>query len=161
VLLEALLDPLLHALRNALHHGLEPAAQRRAAGKPARGSVRVTAQWRAEDLCVTLADDGRGIDVAGVKRAAIARGLIEPDEAARMAEREALLLCLLPGLSTSPTLTTISGRGVGLDALLAAVERLGGRVELQSRPGAGTCVTLTIPGAASLAGPLPQLAPAP
>lgn len=151
LLLEALVDPLLHAMRNALDHGLEPAAERIAAGKPGRGKLRLEAEWRAQDLHVTLEDDGRGISIPELKRQAMARGLISPAQAQQLTQQEALMLCMLPGLSTARGVTSISGRGVGLDAVLQAVERLGGRIGLQSRPGAGTRLSLTVPAAASLA----------
>lgn len=142
---DALGEPLLHLVRNAIDHGLEPPAQRIAAGKPAVGRLRVVAHVEGDRLVIEIADDGRGVDIAAVKRQAYERGLIDEDALAGLGEEAALQLLFQPGFSTRDTVTEISGRGVGLDVVRNAVQSLGGSVALHSRPGVGTRVLLTLP----------------
>jgi two-component system, chemotaxis family, sensor kinase CheA len=143
-LLDELGDPLLHLLRNALDHGLEDPAARRAAGKPSRGRLVVRAVRDGDMVAVTVADDGRGVNRAQVAATALAQGVAD---AAALAQDDAGLLQLLarPGLSTATTVTTLSGRGVGVDAVLSRVRALGGRLELATADGAGTALTIRLP----------------
>lgn len=142
---DALFEPLLHLLRNAVDHGIEPAAVRLAAGKPARGSLRLAARRAGDSVVVEVADDGAGIDPAALRRAAVARGLLDAEAAARLDDQAAVELIFAPGFSTASAVSEISGRGVGMDAVRAAIERLGGRVEIASSVGQGTVIRLRLP----------------
>jgi two-component system, chemotaxis family, sensor kinase CheA len=143
-LLDELGEPVLHLLRNAVDHGLESPADRIAAGKQARGRIVVRAVRDGAMVAVTVADDGRGVDRARVAVTATAHGV--PDAAALAHDDHGLLQLLArPGLSTATHITTVSGRGVGVDAVLSRVHALGGRIELATADGAGTAVTLRLP----------------
>lgn len=142
---EALKEPLAHLLRNAADHGLEPAAERLAAGKPARGVLKLAAWTEDDALLVRVSDDGRGLDTDAIRYAAVADGWLTPGEAAALTEAQAHRLVFVPGLTTADDANAVSGRGVGLDAVRAAVERLGGRISIRSAPGRGTSFTLRIP----------------
>jgi chemotaxis protein histidine kinase CheA len=143
--LAAIRDPLTHLVRNAIDHGIEPPAQRLAAGKPAHGTLRLRAQSAAGRAVVEVADDGAGIDLRAVGSGALAHGLITGDQLARMSADQLRELIFRPGLSTAPTVTRVSGRGVGMDVVKTNVERIGGSVEIDSEPGAGTTCRLRIP----------------
>lgn len=143
--IEAIRDPLTHLVRNAVGHGIEPPAVRAAVGKPIEGCIFLRAAKEWGWATVELADDGGGIDLGRVRAVAVARGLIAVDRAARLADRELAQLVFLPGLSTAPAVTRVSGRGVGMDVVRANVERLGGTVELATRPGEGTAVRIRVP----------------
>jgi two-component system, chemotaxis family, sensor kinase CheA len=142
---EALSEPLLHVLRNAVDHGIEPAAQRAAAGKSAVATVWLRAAREGEQVVVEVEDDGTGIDIVKVRRIAEARGLAGSDALAAMTDSEITELIFAPGLSTAASVSTVSGRGVGMDAVRSAIARLGGQVEIETRPGAGTRVRFRIP----------------
>lgn len=144
-IVEALFEPLLHILRNAADHAIEPAAARRAAGKPETGLVVLRARREEDRLVVEVEDDGGGLDTARIRAVAAARGVASPEALAALTEEEAGDLVFAPGFSTRPDVTDYSGRGVGMDAVRVAVERLGGRVALRSRPGLGTRVRLDLP----------------
>jgi len=144
-LLEAIKDPLTHAVRNALDHGIEPAAEREAAGKDPEGTLVLRAVQEGSHVVIEISDDGAGIAVDKVRAKAIERGLITPERAAQLAERELLQLIFLPGFSTAAQVTNVSGRGVGMDVVRTNVEKIGGKVELDSRVGKGTTVRLRIP----------------
>src|SRR6185437_683292 len=144
-LLEAIKDPLTHAVRNALDHGIEAPGARLAQGKPEEGVLRLRAVQEGSHVVVEVADDGAGIAVVAVRARAVERGLIAPDRAAEMSERELLQLIFLPGFSTARQVTNVSGRGVGMDVVRTNVEKIGGKVELDSRPGRGTTVRMRIP----------------
>lgn len=144
-IVDELNDPLLHLLRNAIDHGLEPPEVRLAAGKTTRGTVKLEVRRIRDRVLVILEDDGRGMDVEKLKAAAIAKGQLTPQAAAALTTREALLLSCLPGVSTAEDLTDISGRGVGMDAVKRAVEHVGGTLELESTPGQGTRFLLSLP----------------
>jgi len=144
-LLEAIKDPLTHALRNALDHGIEPPDVRSAAGKNPEGTVRLRAVQEGSHVVIEVSDDGAGIAVEKVRDKAIERGVITPDRAALLGERELLQLIFLPGFSTAAKVTNVSGRGVGMDVVRTNVEKIGGKVELDSRAGKGTTVRLRIP----------------
>nr|WP_295107595.1 chemotaxis protein CheA [uncultured Caulobacter sp.] len=142
---DGLFEPLLHALRNALDHGLEPVDLRRAAGKPDIGLVRLSARTVGDQVLIILRDDGAGIDPARIRTLAIKRGLIDAVAAEGLDERQAQELIFLPGFSTAAMVSDVSGRGVGMDAVRAAIARLGGRVEIDSTPGQGTSLRFLLP----------------
>ncbi len=144
-LLEAIRDPLTHAIRNAIDHGIELPAARAQAGKPAEGLVRLRARHEGSHVIVEVEDDGAGIDVGRIRDKAVERGLIPSVRAEQMSERELLQLIFLPGFSTAAAVTSISGRGVGMDVVRTNVEKIGGKVEIDSLPGRGTTLCLRIP----------------
>jgi two-component system chemotaxis sensor kinase CheA len=144
-LVELLADPLLHLVRNAVDHGIEPPAARLAAGKPARGTLKILAARRSGQIRVRVSDDGAGIDRDRVLARALSRGLIDAAEAARMPPGEVHGLLFRPGFSTAETVTETSGRGVGLDVVQDAVRRAGGTLEVTSEPGAGSSFSLRLP----------------
>jgi two-component system chemotaxis sensor kinase CheA len=144
-LLEAIKDPLTHAVRNAVDHGIESPADRVLAGKPAEGCVRLRAFHQSGSVVIEVADDGAGIPMERVLAKAIERNLVTQEQAAGMSEREALQLIFLPGFSTAAAVTTVSGRGVGMDVVRANVEKVGGSVEVESRRGEGTTLRLRVP----------------
>jgi two-component system, chemotaxis family, sensor kinase CheA len=144
-LLEAIKDPLTHAVRNSLDHGIEPPEVRQAAGKNPEGLLTLRAVQEGSHVVVEVSDDGAGIDVARVRAKAIEQGLITAERAAVLAERELLQLIFLPGFSTATRVTNVSGRGVGMDVVRTNVEKIGGKVEIDSRAGKGTTLRLRIP----------------
>ena len=144
-LLEALKDPLTHALRNAVDHGIEKPEARRAAGKAEEGLLTVKAWHQSGSVVVELSDDGGGIATERVLQKAVERKLVTEAEAAGMSAKDALQLIFLPGFSTAEAVTMVSGRGVGMDVVRANVEKVGGVVELDSKPGAGTVLRLRVP----------------
>ncbi len=144
-ILDALADPLAHVVRNAADHGIETAAEREAAGKPARGTIRLNAYHDGDQVVIEVSDDGRGLDREKIVRRAIERGLLTPETAAQLDESEALQLIFTLGLSTADRITEISGRGVGLDVVKAALADLKGNVDLRSQPGRGTTFRLLVP----------------
>jgi two-component system sensor histidine kinase and response regulator WspE len=144
-ILDQLQAPLNHLLRNAVDHGLEPPDERRAAGKPETGSLRLEAHHSAGMLCVQVRDDGRGIAPERVRRKVIARGLAAPEMAAGLRDDELLEFLFLPGFSTAERVTDVSGRGVGLDVVRNMVRAVGGTVRIASRPGGGTTFHLQLP----------------
>lgn len=141
--IERLSDPLTHMIRNAVDHGLETPDRRVAAGKPAEGSITLTAAHRAGRVVVEISDDGAGIDRRKVRATAIAHGLIPPD--AQLSEGEIDTLLFLPGFSTSPEVSALSGRGVGMDVVKRAITALGGRIALTSDAGVGTRFSISLP----------------
>jgi two-component system chemotaxis sensor kinase CheA len=149
-IVELLADPLLHLVRNAVDHGVEPPDARRAAGKPARATLRVRARRSGGQVRVEVSDDGRGIDRAAVLRAALARGLVTEEEAAATDVPAVHALLFRAGFSTSKRVSETSGRGVGLDVVQDAVRRAGGAVEVSSAPGRGTAFALTMPLSAAM-----------
>lgn len=136
-------ESLLHLVRNAVDHGIEPMEARVAAGKPARGRVRVTAQKLGTNLIVEIADDGVGLDARKLVRRAIECGILS--EGIDLSEQEAFSLILRPGFSTADVVTDVSGRGVGMDVVRSNVEALGGTIDISSRVGAGTAFTIRLP----------------
>jgi two-component system chemotaxis sensor kinase CheA len=139
-LLQALREPLLHLVRNAVAHGLEAPEARRAAAKPEEGRVVLSARLRGSRVQVTVEDDGRGLDLDALRARARARGLDEPED-----DADAARLAFLPGLSTATEVTRVSGRGVGLDVVRTQVEALRGTVEVSTHPGHGTAFLLDVP----------------
>ncbi len=144
-LLEAIKDPLTHAVRNAVDHGIEAPHLRVSAGKPAEGCVRLRAFHQSGSVVIEVADDGAGIGIERVLAKAVERNLVTAEQAAEMSEREALQLIFLPGFSTAAAVTNVSGRGVGMDVVRANVEKVGGSVEVESKMGAGTTLRLRVP----------------
>ncbi|NBD09530.1 hypothetical protein GTY96_11155 [Corallococcus sp. c25j21] len=144
-LVEALHDPLTHLLRNAVDHGVETPEQRRERGKPPVGCVTLRASHEGGLVHLGMSDDGAGIDVQRVRQVAVQRGLLTAEQAARLPDADALMLIFMPGFSTAERVTSLSGRGVGMDVVRTQVERIGGTVEVHSRPGQGTTFTLKIP----------------
>ncbi|MGH2787644.1 MAG: hybrid sensor histidine kinase/response regulator [Actinomycetota bacterium] len=143
--LEQLRAPMNHLLRNAVDHGLETPEVRRATGKPARGTIKVSAHQRGDSLVVEIADDGAGIDAGVVRASAVKRGLVTAAEAESMGDAGVLDLIFRSGVSTSPMITDLSGRGVGLDVVRDAIERMHGILEVHTEPGAGTTFVLSVP----------------
>ncbi|HTV15287.1 MAG TPA: chemotaxis protein CheW, partial [Acidobacteriaceae bacterium] len=144
-LLEAIRDPLTHAIRNAVDHGIESPEQRIAAGKPAEGLLRLRACHEGSHVIVEVHDDGAGMNIERIRDKAVERQLVSPARAEQMGEREILQLIFLPGFSTASAVTSVSGRGVGMDVVRTNVEKIGGKVEIDSRAGQGTVLRLRIP----------------
>jgi two-component system, chemotaxis family, sensor kinase CheA len=144
-LLEAIKDPLTHSVRNSIDHGIEDAQTREAAGKPVEGLLKLRACQDGSHVVVEVVDDGGGIRVEKVRDKAIERKLISAEKAAHLSERELLQLIFLPGFSTAAAVTNVSGRGVGMDVVRNNVEKIGGKVEIESRAGKGTTLRLRIP----------------
>jgi two-component system, chemotaxis family, sensor kinase CheA len=144
-LLEAIKDPLTHAVRNAVDHGIEAPGARMLAGKSAEGCLRLKAFHQSGSVVIEVSDDGAGIALERVLAKAVERKLVTAEQAAAMSEREALQLIFLPGFSTAAAVTTVSGRGVGMDVVRANVERVGGSVEVESRLGVGTTLRMRVP----------------
>ena len=142
---DAIGDPLVHLVRNALDHGLETPAEREAAGKPAAGTVRLSARHAGGNVVLTVADDGRGVDRRAVAAKAVRAGLISAEQADAIDMARAIELLFTPGFSTRDEADDISGRGVGMDAVRAKVRELGGEVLLTSEPGAGSTAQIRLP----------------
>jgi len=138
-------EALLHLVRNAVDHGIEDPAARERAGKPRTGRVRIEARPAGRLVCLSISDDGAGIDPVKVGEAALAAGVVDASQLAAMSRDEVLRLVFLPGLSTRREVSEVSGRGVGLDAVAAVAERAGGGATIASQPGAGTTVTIEVP----------------
>ncbi|HNT75437.1 MAG TPA: chemotaxis protein CheA [Anaerolineae bacterium] len=143
--IELIGDPLVHLLRNAVDHGLESTQVRTAMGKAARGTVRLSAAHEEGNVVITVQDDGRGIDPAHVRQAAVQRGLLSEDAAAKLDAHEATALIFEPNFSTADHVTEVSGRGVGLDVVRTNVKRLGGAVTVDSTIGQGSTFRLSLP----------------
>ncbi|TBW07116.1 hybrid sensor histidine kinase/response regulator [Azotobacter chroococcum subsp. isscasi] len=146
--LERIVAPLEHMLRNAIDHGIEPAEVRRAAGKPEQGSIRLELLREGGDILLTLADDGSGIRLDAVRRKAVERGLMKPG--AQLSDHEVLQFILEAGFSTADRVTQISGRGVGMDVVHSEVKQLGGSMSIESTPGAGTRFLIRLPFTVSI-----------
>ncbi|MRR33289.1 chemotaxis protein CheA [bacterium] len=144
-ILEELSDPLIHILRNAIDHGLEHPADRLAAGKPVAGEISVEVRREKGRVTVTVADDGRGMDPARLVAAAVEKRLVRREEGALLDPRQALMLICLPGFSTAREVTDVSGRGVGMDAVRASLQSLGGSLDIESEPGRGSRFILSLP----------------
>jgi two-component system chemotaxis sensor kinase CheA len=143
LIVEELVDPLMHVVRNAFDHAIESAAERSAAGKPAEGTIRIEASQRGNHVVIEVTDDGRGVDLERVRERAVERGLVASD--AELSRRDLLDLVFAPGLSTRDEVTETSGRGVGMDVVKSNLTALGGVVDIDSTPGLGTRVSLTLP----------------
>ncbi len=149
-ILDRLSDPLVHLVRNAVDHGLEAPDRRSLAGKPAIGRIVIDARREKDHVRLSVSDDGRGIDLERVRERAIEAGVLHADLADDLPPEEIAALIFRAGLSTATSVSKVSGRGVGMDAVKATVEALGGRVELESRPGLGTTTTLVVPISAAV-----------
>lgn len=144
-IIEALADPLIHILRNSLDHGIELPEDRKLAGKPAYGTIRVSAHQESDRVIIEISDDGQGIDPQKVRTKAIERALLDADKAATLSDQDAMQLVFLPGFSTAETISDLSGRGVGMDVVRTAIERVNGDVQLSSQVGQGTLIRLSLP----------------
>jgi two-component system chemotaxis sensor kinase CheA len=144
-IVEMLFEPLLHVIRNAIDHGVEDADQRRNAGKPPVATILLRAARDGDHVLIEVTDDGRGIDVERVRRVAKDRGIAGEEELRAMTDSEVVDLVFAPGFSTAARVTEMSGRGVGMDAVRSAVERVGGHVSIASRTNAGTTVSFSLP----------------
>ena len=144
-ILEGLSDPLTHMVRNAVDHGVESPAVRRAAGKPPGGTIVLRASHQAGQIMIEVADDGRGVDRTKVAAAALAKGQRTAEQLERMTESEIFSLIFLPGVSTAETVSGVSGRGVGMDVVLTNLEKLGGKIDISSSPGHGTSFRIKLP----------------
>ena len=143
--LELMKDPLTHLLRNAVDHGIESPEERLAAGKPRHGTIRLCAEQRGNNLVLTVSDDGRGINVDAVRRAAIERGLFPAEKMADLNEREVVEMIFYSGLSTADQTTDLSGRGIGMDVVRKNLEQIHGLIQVETRPGVGTSFVLMLP----------------
>ena len=146
--IERITDPLIHVVRNAVDHGVESEEQRKVSGKDASSTLTLSAQQDATDVCITVSDDGRGIDPDKVRRKAIEKGLITPD--ANLSKEEIINLIFLPGFSTAEKVTDISGRGVGMDVVMKAVQALQGSIQVSSELGKGSSFTMRLPMSLSI-----------
>jgi two-component system, chemotaxis family, sensor kinase CheA len=144
-IIECLGDPLVHIVRNSLGHGLEQPQARRAAGKPATGTITIRASQVADRVVIEISDDGRGIDPAIIKRKAYDKGLIDEAALDRLTDQEAVNLIFASGFSTVDVVSDLSGRGVGMDVVRTAVAKVHGTVAVDSEAGKGTCVRLSLP----------------
>jgi two-component system chemotaxis sensor kinase CheA len=144
-IVEMLFEPLLHCVRNALDHGVEPAEQRAAAGKPSLATLSLRAWRDGEHVVVEVEDDGGGIDVATIRKVVAERRLVSFDVLSAMSDTEVIDLIFLPGFSTARDVTDVSGRGVGMDVVRTAIERLRGRVLVETRLGKGSTVRFILP----------------
>jgi chemosensory pili system protein ChpA (sensor histidine kinase/response regulator) len=145
VVLEGLGDPLIHLLTNAVAHGLESSDERHAKGKPREGTIKIRSYQRGNFVYLEVQDDGQGINVSRVRTKAVSQGLRSQADVDRLSDEQALELIFLPGLSTKEVVTEQAGRGVGMDAVFAALRKLKGEVSVSSEPGYGTRVTLRVP----------------
>jgi len=144
-LIEAIRDPLTHLVRNAVDHGIESVERRRAAGKSEEGILTLRAYHEGGQVNIEISDDGQGVDLERVRAKAVERGLVTSEAAARLGERETLDLIFRPGFSTAEQITSVSGRGVGMDVVRTNIEGIGGAVEVNNRPGHGTTFKVKIP----------------
>lgn len=145
VLMEALKPMFVHMINNAVGHGLEPPGERQAAGKPPRGTIRISARHEGNSVRIDIRDDGRGMDPERIRQAALRRGIISREEAERLSQEETLYLTLRPGFSTSEIVTDLSGRGVGMDVVNRNIEKVKGNLILNSMVGHFTEICLQLP----------------
>jgi two-component system chemotaxis sensor kinase CheA len=144
-ILEQIADPLVHVIRNAVDHGIEPPEERRAKGKDRCGQLTLRAMHEAGGVVIAITDDGRGLDAVGLKRKAVEKGLLTQETAAGMSEEAAFQLVFLPGLTTAAKVTDVSGRGVGMDVVRSNVRNLQGTIEIRSKLGSGTTLSIKLP----------------
>jgi chemosensory pili system protein ChpA (sensor histidine kinase/response regulator) len=142
---QRLLDPVIHIIRNAVYHGIESSAAREAAGKPAAGTISLKAAHRGTAVLIEIKDDGAGLDVEKIKATAISTGLLDTMQAGALSQTEAMELIYVPGFSTASEVGDQAGRGVGMDVVKQAVEALNGHIDIHSEPGVGTTFTLRLP----------------
>lgn len=144
-ILDALAEPLMHVVRNAVDHGIEPADERIAAGKHARGTIYLNAYHQGTQVVIEIRDDGRGVDLDSVKKRAVEKGLLKPEDVQRIPDQDAIRLIFEPGFSTASEVTEVSGRGIGMDVVRTVLDRLKGTVHLSSQPGKGMTIQLRAP----------------
>lgn len=144
-ILEELNDPLIHLVRNAVDHGIETIADRTACGKNPKGIVNLSARQTGDHIVIEIQDDGRGMRPEIIREKAVEKGLISAEEAGQLSVQESLQLIFLPGFSTKDQISDISGRGVGMDVVKTNIQRLNGRIEIQSEPGHGSTITILLP----------------
>jgi len=144
-ILDALAEPLMHLVRNAVDHGIEPADARIAAGKPARGTIHLKAYHQGTQVVIEVRDDGQGIDSSRIRSRALQSGFLKAEEAQHITEQEALNLIFESGFSTAAEVTSVSGRGVGMDVVRTVLDRLKGSVNISTQPGRGTTIQLRAP----------------
>lgn len=142
-MIERLADPLVHLIRNSVDHGLETAEQRIKAGKPIKGTVRLSAVYAGAEVAISVTDDGAGLNAARIRQKAEEQGLLTPES--RIADHDLFQLIFAPGFSTAKEVTSLSGRGVGMDVVKRTIDGLRGKIELSTRPGEGTTATLRLP----------------
>lgn len=145
LIVEELSDPLMHMIRNAIDHGIEPKEQRAAVGKPEAGTIALNAYQKGSHVMIEVEDDGRGIDETSLVNKALKLGLIEASEVEQLTREETLGLVFLPGLSTRETASDVSGRGVGMDIVKTNIAKIGGVIDVHSEVGIGTKMTITLP----------------
>lgn len=144
-LVEALADPLVHLVRNAVDHGVESPEERLAAGKPRAGQVALSAEQEGDHILISIADDGRGMDPEALRRHAVTKGVLEEDAARRLTEQECFGLIFQAGFSTKQEISDVSGRGVGMDVVKTRIAQLNGSVEVDSKLGAGSTIRIKVP----------------
>lgn len=144
-LVEALTDPLIHLVRNAVDHGIEKPEVRQAAGKPKLGTIRLSAEQEGDHILLKISDDGAGMNADALRRKVVENGLMDADAAARLDDRECYHFIFLPGLSTKDEISDISGRGVGMDVVKSKINQLNGTILIDSEPGQGTTISIKVP----------------
>ncbi len=144
-LIEEINDPLVHLVRNSADHGIGMPEERKAAGKPEKGTITLSAEHEGNNIIITIEDDGRGMDPEKLKEKAISKGLITPDKAAELSKQEAFNLIFTPGFSTAEKVTNVSGRGVGMDVVKTNVTKLRGVINIESEVGVGTKIIIKLP----------------
>ncbi len=144
-MIEDLNDPLVHLVRNAVDHGVESAEQRVAAGKPEKSMVQLSARQEGDHILISISDDGRGMRAEVLRNKAIEKGLITPEAASAMNEEESLNIVFMPGFSTKDEVSSVSGRGVGMDVVKTNIQKLNGSISIQSEPGRGSVFTISLP----------------
>jgi chemosensory pili system protein ChpA (sensor histidine kinase/response regulator) len=142
---ERLVDPLIHLVRNAVYHGIEPAAVRVSHGKPATGTVYISASHRGSAVVIEVEDDGGGLDIAKIKSKAVTLGLLRPESVSTVSDAEAIKMIFLPGFSTADVVGDVAGRGVGMDVVKQTLEGINGQIEVETELGVGTKFTLRLP----------------
>ncbi len=145
LIVEELTDPLMHLIRNAIDHGIEPASHREVADKPNEGTLALNAYHKGSNVVIEVEDDGSGMNTNELRDAAVARGLLAPEVSQELSRQELLNLVFLPGLSTSAEVTDMSGRGVGMDVVKTNILRMGGMISIASERDIGTKITITLP----------------
>ena len=144
-MVEMVVDPLTHIVRNSIDHGIERPIERAAAGKPEMGTLRISAHQSGSQIVIEVADDGRGINVDAVIGKVVAKGLMTAQDVSKLNDQAKLDLIFTPGLSTAEQVTSVSGRGVGMDIVRANIERIGGVISLHNAPGQGLTITMRVP----------------
>ncbi|MFW6021165.1 MAG: chemotaxis protein CheA, partial [Guyparkeria sp.] len=144
-LVEALADPLIHLVRNAVDHGIEMPEEREAKGKNRAGTVLLSAAQEGDHIRLSIQDDGSGMDAEVLRRKGVEKGVVDPDTAERLTDQECFELILHPGFSTKDQISDISGRGVGMDVVKTAITKLSGTISIDSEPGEGTQINIKVP----------------